>query len=143
MVEKADVFVYMEGGGEANDLRSECRRAMAEFFSKTKLGKMHRPRVVACGSRGTALGDFCIALSQGKNAVLLVDSEDPIDPVNESSTSGFKPWSHLKQRDNWDKPTGATDLDCHLMVQCMEAWIVSDWRTDADERARWRICGVG
>lgn len=53
------------------------------------------------------------------DALLLVDSEGPVAP-----RSG--PWAHLKQHDNWDKPTDATDDNAHLMVQCMEAWFLAD-----------------
>ena len=52
--------------------------------------------------------------------MLLVDSESPV-----TATS---PWEHLKNRedDRWEKPPTATDEQCHLMVQCMEAWFIAD-----------------
>lgn len=55
--------------------------------------------------------------------MLLVDSEDA---VNDKS-----PWAHLTHRvgDQWPTPTHATDDHCHLMVQCMESWILSDRNT--------------
>ena len=51
--------------------------------------------------------------------VLLVDSEGP---VNHES-----PWEHLRNRkeDGWTNP-GCEDRQCHLMVQCMESWLVCD-----------------
>jgi hypothetical protein len=56
----------------------------------------------------------------GDIAVLLVDSEEAV--VAES------PWDHVKNRelDGWQRPGGASDEHLHLMVQCMEAWIVAD-----------------
>jgi hypothetical protein len=123
-----DVVLYVEGGGDSASLRAACRQAFAEFFSKTALGSTRRPSVVACGGRNAALEAFGTALLQGKNALLLVDSEDPVDQVNQGPLSEkFKPWHHLKQRDGWEQPRRARDEDCHLMVQCMESWFVADW----------------
>ena len=36
------------------------------------------------------------------------------------------PWQHLKARDGWERPDGATDSQCHLMVQVMESWFLAD-----------------
>ena len=124
---KNDVFVYVEGGN--SHLVQEVRQAFTKFFAETELGEAKRPRVSVCGSRNDAYRDFCIAISQNKNALLLVDSEAPISSSNEpqSDNSPFKPWEHLKKQDKWDKPNGAKDDDCHLMVQIMESWFLADW----------------
>ena len=77
---------------------------------------------IAGGGRQKTYSKFRIALTTAAGndfIVLLVDSEDPV-------VKGFGPWSHLKSRDNWDKPQGATDDNAHLMVQCMEAWFLAD-----------------
>ena len=50
--------------------------------------------------------------------MLLVDSEGPVTAPS--------PWLHLKARDNWDRPNGATEEQCHLMVQVMETWFLAD-----------------
>ena len=116
--------VYVEGGGNGNKaLRAECRRACREFFQKAGLaGRL--PRVVPGGSRKQRYDDFCTAfeiLAKDAFAVLLVDSEDAV-----AEHAG--PWTHLKNRrgDRWSRPAGATDEHAHLMVQCMEAWFLSD-----------------
>ena len=115
------VKVYVEGGGDAKDLRTKCRRGFSSFFEKANLaGRM--PQIIACGGRETAFDKFRIALGSRKAeefVVLLVDSEDP---VAENSGS----WQHLAGRDEWDRPQGATDQNAHLMVQCMEAWFLAD-----------------
>lgn len=54
----------------------------------------------------------------GRPAMLLVDAESPV------TASG--PWRHLRASDNWDQPDGATDDQCHLMVQIMESWFLAD-----------------
>jgi hypothetical protein len=118
-----EMRLYVEGGGESKSPRSACRRGFSEFLGKAGL-KNRMPRIVACGGRDQAYRDFCTALKQGANAaMLLVDSEDA---VRESS-----PWTHLGQRpgDKWATPSGSMDDDCHLMVQCMESWLLTDRET--------------
>lgn len=118
-----EMRLYVEGGGDAKLLRTACRRGFAEFLTKAGLHG-HMPRIVACGGRRQAYDDFCIALKQGTHAaMLLVDGEDPV-------TDGSS-WAHLRRRpgDRWRAPPGSTDDDCHLMVQCMESWFLTDHDT--------------
>jgi len=127
---KQDVVIYVEGATDkGDDLRTECRQAFSVFFAKTKLGEKLRPRVIPCGGRNNAFNDFCTALSQNKNALLLVDSEAAIDPLHQGAN--YLPWSHLKVRDAWSKPADAEEDHCHLMVECMENWFVADWEAMA------------
>lgn len=118
------IKIYVEGGGDTNALKTKCRHGFSEFFRKAGLeGRM--PRVVAGGGRKEAFDDFCTALNkagEGDFIVLLVDSEAAV-------AAGDGPWSHLKDRDNWDKPATATDDNVHLMVWCMEAWFIADCDT--------------
>lgn len=50
--------------------------------------------------------------------MLLVDAEGPVK-VDSA-------WRHLRERDGWQRPTGATNEQCHLMVQVMESWFLAD-----------------
>jgi hypothetical protein len=121
------IKVYVEGGGDSNQLRRQCRNGFREFFEKAGL-KGRMPRVVACGSRRRAYDQFCAAINEadtGNFIVLLVDSEDAV-------TSGDSPWEHLRKRDNWTQPSAATDDSAQLMVQCMEAWFVADRQSLSD-----------
>lgn len=80
------------------------------------------PRLIASGSRNTAFSDFTTAhstASAGVFVAMLIDSEDPVTDID-------KPWHHLKTRDNWDRPPGATDDQVLFMTTCMETWIVAD-----------------
>lgn len=123
------VKMYVEGGGDTAALKAACREGFSTFI--TKAGLKMRPRVVACGSRRDAYDSFCTAIGNGEDAVLLVDSEEPIagnHQLDPEKPETWLPWQHLKQRigDGWDKPAGSLDTDCHLMVQVMESWLLAD-----------------
>ncbi len=121
------IKIYIEGGGDQAKLKRACRRAFSKFFTQAGFaGRM--PAVVACGSRNAAYGDFCTAVSitaANTLPLLLVDSEAPVASQHQLE-EGFRPWDHLKVRDNWDKPESADDGQVHLMVQCMETWFLAD-----------------
>lgn len=113
------VTVYVEGGGDKRELKSKCRQGFSSFFSKAGLhGRL--PKVVACGGRDQAYDRFCTAVAGQPSDfnVLLVDSEGPVVAV--------EPWVHLRQRDEWHRPPGATEDSAHLMVQEMESWFLAD-----------------
>jgi len=113
--------LYVEGGGDRKPARTKCRQAFQAFLRKAGLeGRL--PRIFASGGRQQAYDDFRHALGASRaddSVVLLVDSEGLV-----ATRAG--PWRHLKDRDGWDKPDGATDDHVHLMVQCMEAWFLAD-----------------
>ena len=121
------VTLYVEGGGDRDDLRTECRKAFRLFFERAGF-KGRMPAVSACGSRAAAFDDFKTALGAAKSGefvVLLVDSEASVarDPATQTAVG---PWTHLQSRDGWSKPSIATDDHAHLMVQCMESWFLAD-----------------
>ena len=115
-----ELHLYVEGGGDVKALRIRCREGFRRFQEQAGLHE-HMPRIVASGSRNDAYSDFKTALGQGRPAMLLVDSEAPV-------TAGT-PWAHLSARDTWATPVGATDSQCHLMVECMESWFLADRTT--------------
>lgn len=133
------IKLYVEGGGDNNSLRTECRKAFTIFLEKAGL-KGHMPRIVACGSRNDAYSSYRTAVENGESAVLLVDSEAPVIVPQNSQTYDvhnirtWEPWWHLANRlgtdgqkaDNWNKPKAVSDCDCHLMVEMMEAWFFAD-----------------
>lgn len=116
--------LYVEGGGHRL-LNAELRKGFQSFI--TAAGIQQRPAVVASGSRKAAYDDFCIALTEGKRAMLLVDAEAAMAPAHQQGpATKWQPWAHLHGRDGWSRPPSATDLDCHLMVECMENWFLAD-----------------
>jgi len=126
------VKIYVEGGGYHNpSLAQDCRKGFKQFFNNAGFEK--RPSVVACGSRRMAYEDYCVAVKNGQPAMLLVDSEAPIqEQFEQGDLYNWKPWEQLNSRtdqagnkcDPWDKM--GNDTDCHLMVQMMESWFLAD-----------------
>lgn len=114
------VKLYVEGGGTSSEIRRECRKGFRIYLEKAGF-KGCMPRIVACGPRQDALDRFRTALDSGERALLLVDSETAVAP-------DMSPWSHLtgQPEERFARPRNAGDLDCHLMVVCMESWFLAD-----------------
>lgn len=121
--------LYLEGGGNSKEEKIRCREAFASLLkSRGFSGRM--PRLTACGGRGAAFDDFQTAHAiarSGHFVGLLIDSEDPLamptDPLQQRT------WEHLRQRDGWPRPNGATDDQVLFMTTCMETWIAADRAT--------------
>lgn len=115
------IRLYVEGGGDAKAQKIACREGFRMLIDKAGLTR-RMPRIVACGSRQNAFESFEMALAQSATSdalpMLLIDSEAP--------ATGANPWRHLQDRDGWARPDGAKDSQCHLMIQCMEAWFLAD-----------------
>ncbi len=111
----------LEGGGEARSLNAQCREGFSKLLEKSGLsGRL--PRLIACGSRNSAFRRFKTehANSSGTDFVaMLIDSEEPIEDIEAT-------WTHLANRDRWEKPANAQDQQVLLMTTCMETWIVAD-----------------
>lgn len=113
------VILYVEGGGDSDDLQERCRRGFRQFLMKAGFtGRL--PRIVACGSRNNTYKSFCTSLRKGRR------DEFPILLVDAEATVESPPWNHLKRRDGWNRPDGAIDEHAHLMVQVMESWFLAD-----------------
>lgn len=113
------IRLYVEGGGDSKTLRTACREGFGTFIENAGLsGRM--PRIVACGGRDKAYDKFKIAHANRDGiSLLLVDAERPVRQAGA--------WEHLQQApDDWPRPDGATDDQCHLMVQIMESWFLAD-----------------
>ena len=110
--------LFVEGGGDRKRTITACEQGFVRLVEKVAAIK---PRIVACGSRNNALDAFRSELLRGKLALLLVDSESPV-----SKRNCGRPWAHLAERDNWEKPESASNEGVHLMAQCMESWFVAD-----------------
>ncbi len=113
------VKLLVEGGGDGKrkPVNRECRKGFSLFLEKAGLGRM--PEITACGGRRKAYEKFERELGNGDDeVVLLVDAEGPV--------TSRTPWEHLKARDDWDRPPGARDDQCHLMTQVMESWFLAD-----------------
>lgn len=120
------ITIYVEGGGDANTLKTKCRQGFSEFFKQLDI----KPKIVACGARQVAYDKFCLGLKNIKDneyCLLLVDSETPVK-------TNMSAWQHvyLREEDKWSKPDQAIDGHLHFMVECMEAWFMADKHTLAN-----------
>ncbi|HIJ69206.1 MAG TPA: hypothetical protein HPP57_06860 [Deltaproteobacteria bacterium] len=94
------VGIYVEGGGDSKELHVRCREGFRKLIGKAGfMGRM--PSIVACGGRQHAFDMFLKAIGKGQgfHPILLVDSEDPVDPQNELSDGSAAAWNHLQSRD--------------------------------------------
>src|SRR3990172_9056803 len=125
------IAIYVEGGGDHTHQKADLRRGFDALLrtQKDSAGLQRlRWKLVPCGGRNAAYEAFINALRTEAAAVnvFLVDSEEGL-----SHESADKPRNarervaHLSQHDGWDLRT-ATAESIHLMVRCMETWIVAD-----------------
>ena len=125
--------IFVEGGGDGRESRSVCREGFRRFIITTgKIEKM--PRIVPCGSRNNAFEKYLEAVLNEEEAMLLVDGERPVNEHCQSGAPGiWLPWVHLQHDsgDGWVIPEGDAEENCHLMVECMECWILADRETIA------------
>jgi hypothetical protein len=135
-----DIAVYIEGGGNSKDQKAALRRGFDSLFKDEK-SKAREKRMsltfICCGGRQEAYEAFLNELSTNpeKISALLVDSETPVTTVSTDSLQDAKiRVVHLRQKiggdgrgqgDGWKLSDNLSDK-VHLMVQCMEAWIVAD-----------------
>jgi len=119
------VTIYMEGGGDSWHLKAQLRQGMDEFLASLKSqvqSKRWKWKLTPCGGRRAAHDAFMNARrrpGRGEIIILLVDSEGPVTAAT--------PTQHLQARpnDQWDL-TGVAENVIHLMIQCMETWIIAD-----------------
>jgi len=116
------VQLFVEGGSKG-PLSTKCRAGFTAFLKRAGFVDQ-MPKIWSCGSRDDAYNDFCTAIKNGEQAILLVDSEAPVSTPADRAN----PWLHVgnRQGDGWEKPNGVTDDELHFMVQCMEAWFLAD-----------------
>ena len=121
------VTLYVEGGGNSAAVRDRCRKGFGRFIAKA--GFKSQPRIIARGGRKAAYDGYSDAIKKGEQAMLLVDSEGPINLAHQQGQPDkWQPWQQLEQQqaDGWTKPPQAADTDCHFMVQLMESWLLAD-----------------
>lgn len=120
------VMLFVEGGWKGD--AGVCREGFRAFFEKLGIGG-DKLQVVSCGGRHEALDLYRLEIKNGNSALLLVDSEAPVDDSCQSGDSrSWLPWRHLSDlgSDTLLQPDGSCDLDCHLMVQATESWLITD-----------------
>jgi len=125
------IAIYVEGGGDTPEQKAALRRGLDGLLNnvKSKAREKHLGwKLVCAGGRQATYEAFINALytNPGTINVLLIDSETPIAIVTDDIDQDAEVRvAHLTQRDQWDL-SEAHPQRVHLMVQCMETWIVAD-----------------
>lgn len=138
------VAIYVEGGGDTAQQKAELRVGLDRLLARQKdaaRGKRLGWKLVPCGGRSSAYRAFVNAVRKGDETalcILLVDSEEglpPELPVAEAESHEARDHrerqdararrDHLVDRDGWNFDGIEADR-VHLMVVCMETWIVAD-----------------
>jgi hypothetical protein len=130
------INIYVEGAGvgaNSNHGKREPRQGFDALLNKQKQAARAKKvgwTLSLCGSRNEAFNAFkqeCLREDAETLVVLLVDSEDAIAPEgkNTEDAKAQARVQHLSKRDGWDL-SDANPNQVHLMVRCMEAWIVAD-----------------
>jgi Domain of unknown function (DUF4276) len=135
-----DIAVYVEGGGSKVSVQTELRQGFDALFANERSRARDRHgslRFICCGGRQEAYEAFRNAMKVNGERInaLLVDSETPVPPVpTDKARDGVIRIEHLRQShgtgnrgqgDGWSLSDDLAE-QVHLMVQCMEAWIVAD-----------------
>jgi hypothetical protein len=134
------IEVFIEGGGHNTTLQAELRQGFDALFRGEKsLASENRSslRFICCGGRQEAYDAFIDSVNGSRNKIsaLLVDSETSVAPASADAAQDAKTRvEHLRQKspseergqgDGWPLQNVQPE-QVHLMVQCMEAWIVAD-----------------
>jgi hypothetical protein len=127
------IAIFVEGGGDSNDQKAELRRGLDALLDKLKCqARLKRLgwKLVPCGGRDSTKDAFLNEIDRGSKdtlCVLLVDSEEGVPhPISDASQNAQSRKDHLIRRDKWQDLLTIPQEQIHLMVQCMEAWIVAD-----------------
>jgi hypothetical protein len=141
-----EIAVYIEGGGNTVGIQTELRQGFDAMFKREKLKASEKKvslRFIFRGGRDDAYQAFINALRENPERINapLVDSEIPIAPAPKDKVGEIDKVqdallrvAHLRQKqgtgargqgDGWELSDRLAER-VHLMVQCMEAWIVAD-----------------
>ena len=128
------IKIYVEGGGDSGEQQAQIRAGLEELLQAQKelaQEKRIKWKLIPRGGRSQTYDAFENAFRQADDetlVVLLVDSEDPIAPEiqDDPEHNAKMRKDHLVRREpSWDLK-GIPPSHIHLMVQCMEAWIIAD-----------------
>ncbi len=128
-----EIAIYVEGGGDTAQQKAELRIGFDNLLHPQKQAARTKRlgwKLVPSGSRDSAFQAFIAAVHRADSetlCVLLVDSEEALaaETKGQPDVSAQIRKVHLTKRDGWDLDD-AEPQQIHLMVQCMEAWIVAD-----------------
>lgn len=121
--------IYLEGGAKGPDskfLTIACQQAFHKLLDSMGFTG-RKPKLVACGGRGSVFERFCTAHKSGTcdYVAMWIDSEEPMADIEQA-------WKHLAAVTTvpvWEQPDNAMDEQVLFMNTCMETWIAADRKT--------------
>lgn len=122
-----NAIIYLEGGAkDSKEQKVRCQQAFHKLLDRMGFTG-RKPRLVACGGRGSVYDRFCTEHAQagGRWVAMWIDAEEPMKDTEQA-------WSHLTSVETvpkWQRPAGAVDEQVLFMTTCMETWIVADPET--------------
>jgi hypothetical protein len=129
------IAIYVEGGGSGPNTstqQAELRTGFDGLLSAQKEAARAKRlgwKLVPCGGRDQTYDMFRNSVAQTDDetlVILLVDSEGPVSRSSSDGEDARLRVEYLLRREKkWDLQ-GVRPTHVHLMVQCMEAWIVAD-----------------
>ena len=125
------IAIYVEGGGDKTTQKAELRLGFDSLLNPVKSMAREKGlgwKLVLGGSRRETYEAFIHAVTTNPEVInaLLVDAEEPFaNAAGNAVPPAVARVGHLRRRDAWDLSAVAPER-VHLMVQCMEAWIVAD-----------------
>lgn len=136
--------VYLEGGGNTAQEKADLRKGFELLFQvqrKAIFDKGGRLDFIPSGGRDMVYKRFAAAFrkpGQVIMVILLVDSEEAVagEIKGKPEVNAETRKHHLIKRDNRDLAGVPAEI-IHLMVQCMESWIVADSDALADFYGKW------
>jgi Domain of unknown function (DUF4276) len=128
-----EIHIYVEGGipkGRSTNKRTryhdiQMRQGFNDFFfqavKKQNVPLSNTPfKIILCGSNAETMKEFTDSLKNPSSSfnILLVDAEKEVEDEDVIK--------HLKSLNSGFKVGNFSERQCHLMVQCMEAWFIAD-----------------
>lgn len=139
-----EIVIYVEGGGDTAQQKAELRQGLDRLLGEVKQAARDRRlgwKLVPSGGRAATYKAFMNAVAHGRAGtvhILLVDSEGPLTPESlpppdeppaareaRERANAMVRREHLQRRGGWNLADISPE-QIHLMVQCMETWLVAD-----------------
>ena len=118
------MVIYIEGGSRDEKVNANLRRAWGKFLSNAGINNLPKIKI----SKAQMIKKFT---SNYENAdIILLDSEVEVRSDKEDKKAAeLKFIKKIKTRRDWKEEQKIPNNRIHLMVACMESWLIADINT--------------